>query len=81
MKRGRPKHKGIDPLDITNIKVDMSFNQIRYLANKFRKCRTDSVEGNLCIQMVEGVRYYLKRKIKKGANIPKELVEVLSEDE
>ena len=78
MKRGRPHHKNIDPLDITNIKVDMSFNQIRHFTHKFRKCRTDSVEGNFCIQMAEGVRYYLKQKIRKGANIPEELAEILN---
>ncbi len=79
MKRGRPPHKGIDPLDIPNIKVDMSFNQIRHFCNKFRKCRTDSVEGKLCIQMAEGIKYYLKMKLKKGATIPEELQEILND--
>ena len=45
---------------------------------KFRKYRTDSVEGEFCMQMAEGLRSYLDKKLKSG-KIPPELVDALEE--
>jgi hypothetical protein len=55
-----------DELDVVNIPVKLSFNQMKHILFKFRNYQYSSIEGQISVALVASLRTWVEKKAKQG---------------
>lgn len=63
-------------LDVRDINVKLSFNEIKHLLFKLRNYQFSSEEGQISVALYESLKVHLERKAKQG-KLPPELAQYL----